>query len=331
MRGRHVAVAAAAAVAIAAAGAFFYLRNKPHEPRPAPPPKPAVSYQPGSEVTLTGIIQAQNVVLVPAPMDGVMDYVAVAVGQDVTQGQLLAQMHNDSLNQQLKSGESDLARAQDRINTLESTLASARLEASRTAADASRSRGELSKAQRANDRAQMLLSRGAGSRNAADRAREEYDTAKAEYESAQKLADVARQRVEDLRREMDTARAQFEDLQNNLELTRQGLESSEIFSPVNGVLVAGRFHQGDPVSVEVPDVFTIASDLNALEVSATVPKELGPLLRAGDPVLVFPGDAPQPVPGTLRKVQANSVIVDFQNASPVVRPGQKAQIRIKLT
>jgi multidrug resistance efflux pump len=330
MRGKHLAVAAILFVAATATGTIYYFRIRQSPPRPDAPGKSTVTYQPGSEADLMGTIHARNVVLVAAPMDGVMDYVAVTIGESVTEGQLLAQLRNDALTAELKNNESDLARAQERLSTLESQLSAGRLEESRAAADASRAREQQAGAERASERQQMLLREGAGTRNAADRAREELLAAQQEYAALRQLADTARQRVQDLRRQVDTARTQLQETEKDLDVTRQGMEGTEVFAPVAGVLEASRFQQGDRVSVEVPDLFTIASDLNSLEVTATVAKEMAPHIQPGQNVVVFPGDAPQPVPGVIREIRDGSVIVDFQNSSPAIKPGQKAQLRFKL-
>src|SRR6476620_4743434 len=82
-----------------AAGALSVLWREHWKPQPkaAATQGPAQPF-PGGEVSLSGKIQAQHAVLVAAPVEGKIDVFHVEVGQDVYEGQLLAQIKSDSLD-----------------------------------------------------------------------------------------------------------------------------------------------------------------------------------------------------------------------------------------
>src|SRR5690242_13191091 len=69
----------------------------------------------GTEVNVTGRIQAQKVVNVGAPVDGTVESFALEVGQDVFEGQVLARIRNVKLANALEMAQAELDKMQDRV------------------------------------------------------------------------------------------------------------------------------------------------------------------------------------------------------------------------
>src|SRR5262245_4285073 len=142
MRGKWVLLCVSAILVAIAAGALSVLRRPAVEAKkaaPAPPP----ALPPGAEISLAGKIEADHVIPVPAPIDGIIEEYLVDVGEEVYEGQLLARLRNQALEGASELAKIELDRAETRVNNLDSSLISARLEASRARAESSRSKGEF--------------------------------------------------------------------------------------------------------------------------------------------------------------------------------------------
>ncbi len=158
----------------AAAGALSLLRLR-HAPSPAASKSaPATDYA-GPTASLPGTIEAVEVVAVPVPLDGRIETFHADVGQDVSEGQPLAQIRNPDLEAERDAASTDLSRERARVSTLESRLIALRMEASRAREAAGRSRSDLDQAGKALKRQQMLFQAGAAGKLAVEKAQADYD------------------------------------------------------------------------------------------------------------------------------------------------------------
>ena len=137
MRGKWFILSASVAlVALVAVAATMLLQVSR---RKIAPVAPASQVRPSSpEINLAGKVQAQQVINVPAPFEGVVGAFFAEVGQEVFQGHLLARLTNQGLETGQQAAQKEAEVAQSKVNSLESEIVSARLEASRARADASR-------------------------------------------------------------------------------------------------------------------------------------------------------------------------------------------------
>jgi multidrug resistance efflux pump len=331
MRGKWLLFSGIAVLVAIAAGTLSLLRRSvTSEPRlvvPAPSPSPPA----GAEVSLPGKIRAHKVITVAAPIDGTIEFVAGDVGQEVYEGQLLAQIKNTGLETAHQEATAEAEQAQTRLNTLQGNLIAGRLEASRAHADASRSRTEFDRAEKAYLRQQMLYNQGATPRLVFEKAQKEFQLAQGEFQGLDQVARLADERIASLQKEVDGARRALAEKNQALEDAQQNLAACEIHSPVDGLVVARSKQPGEEVSQEVKDLFQIAVDLDWLEVVLEPEPPVLERIRPGQEALVQVAEIPtEGLPGKVREIKNGEVVVDFASPSPAVRPGLTAQVRIKL-
>lgn len=328
MKARRAILAITAALGIAAAG-FFAMRWGPAaaKPKAASPP-----IAPQAEISLPATLQPVTSIPVPVPIQGKIESFQAEVGADVYEGQLLAQIRSEALEAVKQAAEIDLDRAETRIRNLESSLAAARLEASRASADASRVKGEFERASKAYQRYKILLDEGATPRLTFEKAQKEYLALEAESRNLDAVAVAAEDRISSVTRELDAARKLLEGKTADVEQATAQSGAGEVLSPVTGVVVSRRGQPGDDVHPSMTDLFQIASDLSLMHaVAEASPAQIG-RIKQGQPASVtiaeMGGEALQ---GSVLKIEDGKITVEFANPNVLIKPGLTAQIRLKLT
>jgi multidrug resistance efflux pump len=329
MRGKWVLLAVCAVLAAAAAGALSLLRNRTAATS-VQPPTVATQVPEVEEISLPGKVQAREVTAVAAPIDGTVEEFAVDVGDEVSEGQLLARIHNQSLSGAEEQARQEAERAQEKLNAVESAIIAARLEASRARADASRARSEYERLQKLYTREQLLLREGATPRLKFEKLEKEFLAAQTEFTSLEALAKQAEARVTDLLKDQERARASLEEKSAELEAAQTELQATEVHAPVDGVIVARRGQAGDEVSRSVKDLFQIGQDLSKLDVAVEAHPSALKLMKQGQPAVVHIAEMDQYLEGSVRAVEESRVLVAFSSPSPAIKPGMTVQVRIKL-
>ncbi|MBM3746267.1 MAG: hypothetical protein FJW34_10765 [Acidobacteria bacterium] len=329
MRGKWWLAASAVILLAVAAGALSLLWRGASKPPAPPPAAPAEFTDP--EVSLPGLIRAQHVILLGVPVDGVIEFTAVEPGQDVYEGEVLAHVRNQGLEAAQQLAQAQAERAQTRLDSLNSALIAARLEASRARADASRAQTEFERAEKAYQRQQILNKEGAARRLEFEKAQKEFQLAEGHYRALEELARQSERRVESLGKEIDTARRLLEDKNSELEEAQQDNAAAEIRSPVDGILLARSKQHGDEVTRDLKDLFQIAADLSLLEAVVEPTPPVRARLRPGQAALVVIAEAPgEGLQGVVREVKSGEAIVEFISPTTAIRPGLTAQVTIKL-
>ncbi len=334
MRGKWILFGGIAVLVAIAAGALAWRQN--HQ---APAPPPVVQQAPppsdeftGNELSLSGKVQASKVLNVGAPVDGILEVIAVEAGQDVVAGQLLARIKNVRLETALEGATEELEQSQTRVRNLEASIIAARLEVSRSQADASRTHSELDRAEKTYQRQKMLFADGATPRLTYEKAQTDYNTLRDEDESKQAVARQTADRIEALNRDLDNYKRIVAQRADLLEQAKTEAGSSDVHAPVDGYVVARNRSQGETVTRDVEDLFQIATALSAMEVvvNPTVPQLKR--LKTGQTVAIHVAEVPNEViAGTVRDVNGAQVIIEFISPTPLIKPGVSAQVTIKLT
>lgn len=222
-------------------------------------------------------------------------------------------------NQAVKLGDLLLELDQDRYRTAVSQrLASVRISEARVV----ESRVRLKDAEREMRRIEGLYQRKAASEN-------EYLTIKATHDAADALVKAADATLEAARAELDAAKVD--------------LSKTQIFSPIDGVVISRDVDAGQTVaaSLQAPTLFTIAAGLNKMQVNANVAESDVGRIREGMPadfrVDAFPE---QRFRGTVRQVRYNPTIVDnivtyvtvidVENPDLLLRPGMTANVTFEV-
>lgn len=301
----------------------------------APAPQPVVEAPaagPVGEMVLPGRIQARMTTSIPAPIDGIIVAFHADVGEEVHEGQLLAEIRNDGLQGAQESANTELESAQARVTNLESAVTAARLESSRASADAARARGESDRASRNYARQKMLVAEGATPRQVFEKAEKEAEVLDQESRNAVETAKQAEERLSMVLRELDTARKLLDGKVQDLESASARLDAGQIISPVDGVIAARKGQQGEQVHPATGDLFQIATDLSTLEVTLEPDPKQALVIKVGQPAAVIVADLPnESLQGKVTSAERGKVIVEFSNPSPLVKPGLTAQVRIKVT
>jgi HlyD family secretion protein len=326
MRGKWLLVAGTLILA-AAGGALTWLKHgAPQETttvvKTSTVPAPV-------ELSLPGKIQAQRVVAVGATATGSVEAFLADVGQDVSEGQLLARIGS----QDLESARDEAARiaqnAQEKVNSIQSRIIAERLEASRAQADANRARDQFERAEKMYLRQQMLNREGATPRLVYEKSQRDFETARTEFTSLEELARQAGDRVDELVHGLEAAKRVADDRSAALETAATQAAGAEIRSPVSGIVVA---RQGEPGTMLAPEeakrLFEIAVDLSQLEVEIQPDAAALKRIRTGQDALVFAADFPGAIPASVKEVKDGGAVVEFVSPSALVRPGMAAQVRL---
>lgn len=296
-----------------------------------PPPLPEPEVLPGAEVSFTSVLQAQVVAPVAAPIDGAIGSIEVEVGAEVYEGQLLARIQNLGLELAQAEAQQELERVQTRVNNIESSLISARLEVSRALADADRARGEYEKADKAAERQRLLYAEKATPRLTYEKAQRDFEQAKTEYDSLREQSRIAEERVQSITLDLDAARRALDEKKDALEGTRANLAISEVHAPVDGLLVAASAKVGDEVDPTMKDLFQIAVDPSLLQVIIEPDERIAPKLSEGLPALVqvleISSDA---ISGEVKKTASGQWKVEFTTGDVNIKPGLNAIVKVKL-
>src|SRR5260370_23086975 len=190
-----------------------------------------------AEVSLSGKIRPQNVLNVAPPVEGIVGALFVDAGQQVFAGQLLARITNGGLEAGQQMAKQIVDNAQVRVNTLESEIIAARLEASRSSADASRARSEYDRLEKTFRRQQMLLAEGATPKLTYDKSSREFDVAQSEYRTQAQVATQAESHLNELIKSLDAEKRALADKTADLETAKTRAGATELVSPAQGMVV----------------------------------------------------------------------------------------------
>ncbi|MBI4891410.1 MAG: efflux RND transporter periplasmic adaptor subunit [Acidobacteria bacterium] len=329
LRGKWILISGVLLIVIAGAASVVWLR------RQAPPPKAVqkqvVELPKGAEVTLTGKIQAAEVLHLEAPLDGVLEELPVKSGDEVYEGQILARIANATLQENEKETLLETERAQARISALEAELTSARLEDSRLSADLARARAENSRTERTYQRQEMLHREGATPRNSYEKAQKDYGAAKDELEHAQAMAGSAQERIQRILKEIELGKKALTEKEAAHEAAKSELAAATILSPADGLIVAIKKAEGEEVQRTMGALIDLATDLSHLQIVVDAPPAYTKRLAQGKMVSIVMAELPgNGLQAEITSIEQERFIVDFASPTPLVKPGMTAAIRFKL-
>ena len=324
-----VPVLAVLVIASGAGGYFFWKAKHPAAPKPGPaaeaPPLP-----PGAVVKFQATLRARNVVAVDVPVDGVLEEFPVKPGDEVFEGQILGSIKNDVLVENEKDAALQLERLKTKLTTLESQLLATRLEESRQAADASRAASDRQRAERAYQRQQMLHREGATPRKSFEAAQTAYDSAKAEESSLDAVAKSLRDRMTQITQDVDAAKKLVLENEAEYDEAKAGLAAAQLFSPVDGLIIAIQKQAGEEVRAGMEGLIQVAVDLTMMEAIVELEPSMIPRIVAGMAAEVYVAELTGGLPGQVRLVEDGKAYVEFASPTPLVRPGMTATVTLQL-
>jgi multidrug resistance efflux pump len=331
MRGKWILFGGSAVLLAAALGALTLLKRSQE---PAPVQRPAAEQAPivaGLEISLSGRVEAQKIVAVPASTDGIIEEFFVEAGEEVYEGQMLARIKNQQHEMAQELAQTELDHAQTKVNNIESAVLTARLEASRTRADASRSKSELDRIERIYQRQEMLNREGATARNVYEKAVTDRADAMSEYETLTARAKNSEDRVASLLKDHEAAKKTLEEKMAAVEDAKTVFSAGVVHAPVDGTIVSRKGTAGEQVTVEMADMFVIATDLSAFQIELEPEPPILPRLQQGQPAIVIIAEsANDSIEGKIKEIKDTKVIVEFLSPNPSIKPGLTARVKLKL-
>jgi len=302
------------------------------KPAPAAAHKSETAAQPAvaTEITLQGKIRPQHTIGVASNVPGLVEAFLVEPGQDVFQGQVLARVGAQGLESTREAAAAALEHAREQVTRAEAGLAQARMEGSRSDAEAQRAQIMLERLQKAWARQKTLYAEGATPRLTYEKSEADYNAAQKEYDVMANAVRTDRERIQSAQNDANAARKMVDAKTQELDAAQADLAAAEIRSPVDGFVVSRKGEVGKPADEFGEDFFRIATDLYALEVELEPKDEDLKRIIPGMPALVLILDLQSnAMEGRVKEIKDKKAIVEFGSGNPAIRPGMMADVRLR--
>jgi multidrug resistance efflux pump len=305
-----------------------------HRFRKAPPPAApvsAASIVQSNEISIPGTIRAQHVTKVGATIEGNIEAFLADVGDEVFEGQVLARIGSAGLETTREQASNAVDYAQQQVSVAESALNGARLEASRAEADLARSRLQVDRTQKVFERQSTLHKAGATPQLKYDAASQEFEAAVKDFEIMDNASRAAHDAIQNATAQVATAKQDLAAKSQELEGAQGAFESAEVRAPVPGIIVGRKGEAGKSARDYGDELFQIATDLFSLEVVAEPKPDDLKRIHPGQQALVLVLDLQSSgLPAVVREIQGTNAIVEFSSGVPAIKPGMRADVRVKL-
>jgi HlyD family secretion protein len=283
------------------------------------------------EISLSGTIRPQHITGIGSQIQGNIEAFMANVGDEVFQGQVLARIGAAGLESEREAAAHTVEYAQDQVSKAEAGISSARMEASRAAADEARARMTLDRAEKVYSRQRTLHAAGATPRLTFEKAEQDYQAAQQEHDIMEKGAQAANSNVQSAIEALTAAKKVLAEKSQQLEDAQGAFEAAEVRSPIDGLIVGRKGELGTPVQEAGDQLFQIATDTYALEVAVEPQPDVLKRLRPGQPALVVVLDLQTGgMPGSLKEIKGTQAVIEFTSTMPAIRPGMRADVRLKL-
>jgi len=328
VKGTWVWISLLAVCAGIAASALSMRRHR----APAPPPRTTgAAVISTTDVTLSGTIRPQHITAVTSTINGNVEAFMANVGDEVYQGQVLARIGAAGLESEREAAAHAVEYAQEQVSKAEAAVNSARLEASRASADAQRAQMALERAEKSYSRQKTLHAAGATPRLTYEKAEQDYESQQQEAEVMEKAVRASGDSVQSALDQVAAAKKVLADKSRELEEAQGAFEAAEVRAPVDGLVVERKAEVGKPVQESGGELFQIATDTYALELSVEPQPPDLKRLQPGQPALVnVPDLQTGGIPGAIKEIKDTQVIVEFTSTIPAIKPGMRADVRLKL-
>jgi HlyD family secretion protein len=290
-------------------------------------------------VNATGIVEPVVTVQVGSQVSGQIQELYADYNSIVKRGQLLAKIDPRNFQAQVADAQASLAAAKAReraakadLGTMQANLVSAR--ANLNAARVTRDNDALNY-----KRYQEMLQTGIIANSDYDNVRTTAENSAAKYEQAQASVEQAQAQITAQEAQVAQAGAQVKQAQADLDDRRVNLEYTNIFSPVDGVVISRNVDVGQTVAagLQAPLLFVIANDLTRMQVNASVDEaDIGLITSDVDvqftvdafPNRTFSGNIQEVRldPQTVQNVVTYSAIIAVDNRELYLKPGMTANI-----
>ncbi len=280
-----------------------------------------------ASVSASGAVNPVTQVSVGTQVSGQIKELYADFNSEVKSGQLIALIDPETFEYRVRQAQADVDSAQAAVLTAQANAAASRAAVSRAQVD-------LTEANRDYDRKKMLVDKQFIAQSEADKARALVNTSTEAVKSAEAQLGVTAAQIK-------SATANVAQRQAALAQARIDLARTRITSPVNGIVIKRAIEKGQTVaaSLQAPELFVIAQNLQDMEVDASIDESDVGRIRTGQQatftVDAFPG---RTFDGEIRQVRkaaqnvANVItyvaVVGFSNAGGRLLPGMTANVRV---
>ena len=252
-------------------------------------------------VAATGTLQAVTTVQVGTQVSGTISWLGADFNSIVREGQVIARLDPSLFQTQVEQAQANRTKA---------------------SADLENAQVRVADAQQKYDRAQELAAKQLIARSDLDAARVAVDLAEATVRSA---------------------RAQVLQADASVNQAQLNLSHTVITAPIDGIVIGRSVDAGQTVaaSLSSPTVFSIAADLAAMQVHASIDESdigrIRPAQRVAFEVDAYPGEEfagtvaqVRLQPSVVQNVTTYSVIIDVPNRALKLKPGMTANVTIEV-
>ncbi len=306
-------------------------------------------------VIASGTVNAVITVQVGSQVSGQIKELDADFNTEVTKGQLIARIDPDTFETRLAQAQADVAVAKASVSMQQASLerAQADLESTRSnhvsaGAQKAKAKAALVDATRDYDRKLKLSQTGAGTLADRDKAQSVFDQAQAELGSTEALElsqsaaiRSAEAQIRTAAANVETAQAQVAQKEAAERAAQVDLDHTYIRAPVDGTVILRNVDVGQTVaaSLQAPVLFTIAQDLRAMQVDASIDEADVGAIKDGQkvfftvdahPDITFEGNVVQvrKAPQVVQNVVTYDVVISAPNPDLLLLPGLTANVRV---
>lgn len=286
-------------VAVGARSAAGRLKAQPGDAGAQPVPVKIIRCQEDTvekKVRLVSALTPVRSVPLGPKTGGRLERLLVKVGDEVSEGTLLALFDARESQAQVRQAEAALAAARADL---------ARLQKGATQEEIRQLEAAVSQAQAAADSARYTYTRTRSLFEAGAVSRQQYEQAETQLRVAEAQLEQARARLDSARagatpEVLDAAAARVHQAEAALELARAALSNAELRAPFSGVVWEARGEPGELVAPGAPVV--VLAEISPLAVELNLPEDLSGRVKAGDELAVAVAAAGADVKGVVRWV-----------------------------
>ncbi len=238
-----------------------------------------------NNVMASGKVKALNTVDVGAQVSGEVKRLYVEVGDEVAEGDLIAQIDQVTQKNTLSNQQASLEQSEAAIESAKAEALSRQAGLKSAQADLASRQSELRQAQTDFSRLKGLVAIDAISQQEYDTQATRVATASAAVDNARAAIDTARAAIDTASANINSQQAALRKSQTNVNTAREDLSYTTIRAPIAGTIVSITTEQGTTVNANqtAPTIVTLA-DLSTIRINAQISEADVINVKAGLPV-----------------------------------------------
>ncbi|MDN5664951.1 MAG: efflux RND transporter periplasmic adaptor subunit [Psychrobacter sp.] len=294
-----------AAIVVLLLGVFAYQQLKPKAAEPNYLTAKAEIGDIENNVMASGKVKALNTVEVGAQVSGEVKKLYVDIGDQVQQGDLIAQIDQVTQRNALDNQQATLEQSAAALQSAQADVLSKRANLKSAYADLASRQSELKQAQSDFARLKSLVEIDAISQQEYDTQATAVQTAKAAVDNARAAIDTAKAAIVTANADISSQQAELRKSQTNVNTAQQDLGYTTIRAPMSGTVVSITTEQGSTVNANqtAPTIVTLA-DLSTVRINAQISEADVINVQAGMPVYFnIIGNPEQKFDATLKAIE----------------------------